>query len=30
MYCSEAGGVDGRHQLMELNDLHNVVEAGPD
>ncbi|WP_439544072.1 hypothetical protein [Hyphomicrobium sp.] len=29
-YHSEAGDVDVRHHLMELKDLHNVVEAGPD
>lgn len=29
-YHSEAGDVDVRHHLVELRDLHDLVEAGPD
>jgi hypothetical protein len=29
-YHSDAGDVDVCHHLVELNDLQDVVEAGPD
>lgn len=30
IYRSDAGPVDVRHHLLELEELQNIVEAGPD